>query len=130
MATLQRRGGGQLMNLKKNENSFFLNIVVNLLNDRYKFKLYLRHFELHISIQNPQTTQTKMLSRLSGLPSEIQDIIMKLVHQLEEQDKQLNAVAHLDGLLDDVVLCLGVHNNITVPVLHQMLDVWDVSGPV
>lgn len=55
---------------------------------------------------------------------------MKLVHQLEEQDKQLNAVAHLDGLLDDVVLCLGVHNNITVPVLHQMLDVWDVSGPV
>ena len=54
------------MNLKKNENSFFLNIVVNLLNDRYKFKLYLRHFELHISIQNPQTTQTKMLSGLSG----------------------------------------------------------------
>jgi hypothetical protein len=118
------------MNLKKKLKIVFLNIVVNLLNDRYKFKLYLRHFELHISIQNPQTTQTKMLSRLSGLPSEIQDIIMKLVHQLEEQDKQLNAVAHLDGLLDDVVLCLGVHNNITVPVLHQMLDVWDVSGPV
>jgi hypothetical protein len=55
---------------------------------------------------------------------------MELVHQLEEQDKQLNAVAHLDGLLNDVVLCLGVHNNIRVPVLHQMLDVWDVSGPV
>ena len=71
-----------------------------------------------------------MLSRLSGLPSEIQDIIMELVHQLEEQDKQLNAEAHLDGLLNDVVLCLGVHNNIRVPVLHQMLDVWDVSGPV
>ena len=68
-----------------------------------------------------------MSSRLPELPSEIQEMIMGHVCQLEERDK---VVAHLDGLLDDVVSCLGMHNNAGVSLLHQMLDVWDVSGPV
>ena len=43
---------------------------------------------------------------LSELPSELQDLIMEYVHELEERDKQREVVAQLDGLLEDVVQCL------------------------
>lgn len=65
---------------------------------------------------------------LSELPLELQDLIMRHVHQLEECDKQHEIVAQLDGLLEDVVLCLGAQNN--TGMIHWVLDVWDVDGHV
>ena len=64
---------------------------------------------------------------LSELPSELQDLIVEYVHELEERDKQREVVAQLDGLLEDVVQCLGAQNNDTA-MIHWMLDVWDVDG--
>ena len=52
---------------------------------------------------------------------------MEYVHELEERDKQREVVAQLDGLLEDVVQCLGAQNNDTA-MIHWMLDVWDVDG--
>ena len=64
----------------------------------------------------------------SELPLELQDLIIKHVHQLEELecDQQHEIVAQLDGLLEDVVLCLGAQNN--TGMIHWVLDVWDVDG--
>jgi hypothetical protein len=67
---------------------------------------------------------------LSELPLELQDLIMEHVHQLEEHDKQREMVAQLDGLLEDVVLCLGAQNNTGMIHWPLMLDVLDVDGHV
>ena len=94
-------------------------------------QLVLKILQLPSSIKKqnclPETqTHTHMPSHLPELPLEIQDIIIKYVLQLEERDKQREAVAHLDGLLDDVVSLLGAQNN--AEILHQWLelDIYDI----
>ena len=71
-------------------------------------------------------THTHMPAQVPELPLEIQDIIMMYVQQLEERDKQREAVARLDRMLDNVVSLLGAQNN--AETLHQSLelDIYDV----
>ena len=85
----------------------------------------LQYKKAKLLARNPNT-HTHMPSHLPELPLEIQDIIIKYVLQLEERDKQRDAVAHLDGLLDDVVSLLGAQNN--AEILHQWLelDIYDI----
>ena len=86
--------------------------------------------------KNPKLKQGMRSSSESSplhdlLPSEIQALIMEHVRRLEDRERlrtQAEAATRLDGLLDDVVSCLGMQTTSTCERTMSVapLDIWDV----
>ena len=85
--------------------------------------------------KNPKLKQGMRSSSESSplpdlLPSEIHALIMEHVRWLEDRERRLRAEAatRLDGLLDDVVSCLGMQTASTSEWTMSVapLDIWDV----